>query len=135
MVEELPSAVFSKPQGEIAYRIVYQHRAFESPDLSRVFQRVCNGFEWKPTSSDRQHAPCHGIVSVENRFLLAKFRDIGRDAAGRPHTLRVDCLLTDAEHLESAWKSFTQRETPPPIPAEHELTIVGDTDSFWSARS
>ena len=133
MVEEYPSAIFGKLAGASAYTIIEQHATFESPEFASAFQRICNSFEWKPNSSGLQHRPCHGVRRVGDGLMLARFRDAGRDTAGRPHTLRIECLIARPDGFQSAWKSLTHGEPSPPLPDGEELVIIGDPETFWSA--
>lgn len=133
MVEEFPSATFGKPSGADAYQIIDQDPAFELPEVASAFRRICSSFEWKPTNNGLQHRPCYGILRTGDTTMLAKFGDTGRDTAGRPHTLRIECLLVGTGQLDPAWKRLTQTETAPPTHDVDTLAIIGDPKTFWSA--
>ena len=134
MVAEFPSAIFGKPPGADAYQIISQHPDFELPEIAGAFRRICNSFEWKPTNNGLQHRPCYGILHTGDATVVAKFCDTGRDTAGRPHTLRIECLLASSDQLDLAWNQLTQAGTaPPPHDDVDELVIIGDPMTFWSA--
>lgn len=135
MVEDIPSASFGKPDGATAYQIIHQHPAFETPLAATAFRQICNSFEWRPTNTGLQHRPCFGILRAGRSFLLAEFSDSGRDATGRPNTLRIDCLLATQEQFHDAWKHLTSQATPPSLPDDDELVIVGNPDTFWSSTT
>jgi hypothetical protein len=133
MVAPFPSATFGKPAGSGAYQIIQQHPAFESAEPAAAFRRLCSSFEWKPTNTGLQHRPCLAMLAVGDSLLVARFSDTGRDAAGRPHTLRIECLLADREQLDVAWKSLAPGDHPPKLPPGDDLLIIGNPDSYWSA--
>ncbi|MFT5105589.1 MAG: hypothetical protein ACI9UA_001210 [Pseudoalteromonas tetraodonis] len=126
-----PTAVFGKKAGGSAYQVIEQHEAFDAPEITAAFRKICTSFEWKHQSGVATHSSCYGMLRVDDdRFLIATFQDAGRDAAGRPHTLRIDCQLTSAESLRAAWASLTSQELPTPIPASNHLVIIGDPSSY-----
>ena len=127
MVAGYPTAVFGKPDGSGSYQIIEQHSAFTQTAVARAFQKICGSFEWRSTESETAHAPCFGILPVEEQFLIAKFVDTGRDITGRPHTLRIECILAD--DCEPAWKNIAAPHPFPDCPPD-VITIIGDQSTF-----
>jgi hypothetical protein len=129
MVEGFPSASFGKPPGAGAYQILGQDEAFAAPEIARAFQTICSRFEWKPTRGELVHSPCFAILPTDGAVLIAKYTDAGRDAAGRPHTLRVECLLADLETFARACSTLDQDQA-----ADWEMPdcfqVIGDHGCF-----
>jgi hypothetical protein len=129
MVDPLPSASFGKPGGATAYQVIDKHSAFDAPEIARAFRTICTSFEWKPTGGDSIHPPCYATLAVGSSVLIAEYTDAGRDSAGRPHTLLINCLLTSPPDAERAWASLAGEEIPVPVPTAG-LRIIGDRKNF-----
>lgn len=127
-------AVFGKPATDTlpgGYCFLSRAPEFENPVLDQALRRLVTALEWKPTPDGDPHANVFGTLRVGEVAIIAKFIDAGRDATGRPHSLRVECVLWD------------KLQTAPPeelVPAGHWLPgdvirLIGDTRSFSCASS
>ena len=135
--EEFPRASFGKPEGAGAYQVIEQHRAYQEPDVARTFRRLCQSFEWRPLPPDHRHPMCYGLLRVDgSRLLVARFEDVGRDLAGRPHTLHIECLIVPTQRLDEAWQLMAPREhqRPPLPPNTDRLMVLGDAATYACAR-
>lgn len=129
MVEGFPNASFGKSPGASAYQILAQDEAFVAPAIARAFRKICSRFEWKPTSGELIHAPCYAILPAGGAILVARYTDSGRDAAGRPHTLRVECLLADMDSFARACSILDPGQGSDwKIPDSFQ--VIGDRDSY-----
>ena len=129
MVADFKSASFGKPEGASAYQIIQQDQSFETPEIAKGFRTICTSFEWKPAGGET-HAPCAAILKTANAVLVAQYSDAGRDASGRPHTLRIDCLLADTLTWRQAWEQLST--LPPPAEPTENLQIFGEPGSYSS---
>ncbi len=114
-----PLALYGKPADASSdaggYRFLVRHPAFDSPPIDRALRRLVAALEWKPAS--HRHAPVFGMLREGEATLVARFVDDGRDPNGRPHALRVECVLlhrrkpTDALLSGEVWAGLSGTET------------------------
>jgi len=130
MVGAFPHASFGKPPGGSAYQILERDEAFEPQEIARAFQRVCSSFEWKSTIGEASHAPCFGLLRCAESILIARYRDDGRDKVGRPHTLKIDCILAAVEDFSKAWNTFTTSVECPAVPQDDLIKVFGNESTY-----
>jgi len=104
---EVPAAIFGKeakassvPRG---YEILSQHDSVGS-DWGPDWLKVSGSFQWVPSKSGHTHDPVYLWYPVLSRstqsVVLIRFLDVGRDANGRPHSLRAEAAFLDISDEE-----------------------------------
>jgi hypothetical protein len=150
----LPLAVYGKPSASDdagGYRFLIRHPAFDRPVIDRALRRLIAALEWKP--SPHRHSPVFGLLGEGDSTLVARFVDAGRDASGRPHALRVECVLLDQRELpgallcEEVWAGLpagshdvVTLHLPNPDGAtleaiEERILLIGDENQFARSAS
>jgi hypothetical protein len=106
MVKGLPLAVYGKPLETAdagGYRFLVRHAAFDEAEIDAALRRMVTALEWRPGDA---HAPVFGVMRVGVQILTARYLDVGRDATGRPHTLRVECVLSTGMLDLEGWPDY-----------------------------
>lgn len=98
---DLPGYLYAKSLVRNGEKAPEYSRRFIHPSLARYeaeIKRLQDSFEWS-MDTDGRHAPVVACRKVEDGVLIIRLFDEGEDAFRRPHTIRVEGILTAAENL------------------------------------
>lgn len=76
-----------------------------SDEACSVWKGLLGRFEWKQVAGSpaQTHATVLGRKRLSNGdFLMVRFRDMGRDNSGRPHTLRIEAVILTGSRISAA---------------------------------
>ena len=136
-MKRLPLAIYGKPHLVAAedaggYRFLVRHAAFDEVEIDAALRRMVAALEWRPGDA---HAPVFAVMRVGERILTARYLDVGRDATGRPHTLRVECVLSGAMLEPDGWPDCgSEDEIEISVRVDLEMPSVSDGLKFRGDR-